>query len=75
MVITNNAGIYRREVRTGDEENRRTCQGNIISGKQPGPFVLDNGFDSSDTAKATLMDILMQGQSCAPNFEIWLLDL
>jgi hypothetical protein len=72
VLRTSQGGIFRREVRTGDEENRNVCQGNLIANKIPGPWILDGGYDSSDTVKGTVMDILVQAQACAPNFELWL---
>ena len=72
---TTKAGVYRRELRTGDEEGINSITGNIIGGKLPGTFVLDGGFDTSDTMPGTVVDLLLKIQAQAPNFEMWLINI
>lgn len=72
---TSKAGVYRREVRTGDAEHINSVQGNLTGGKLPGVFVLDGGFDSSDTTPGTVVDMLLKIQQRVPQFEMWLIRL
>mgnify|MGYP005813475129 CR=1 FL=1 len=72
---TVNAGVYRREVMTGDVEDITSINGNITGGKLPGVFVLDGGFDSSDTTPGTVADLLLKIQTRAPEFEMWMVNL
>jgi len=72
---TSQAGVYRREVMTGDVEAVNSITGNIVGGKLPGVFILDGGFDSSDTTPGTVADLLLKVQTRAPNFEMWMVNL
>ena len=72
---TAKAGVFRREVRTGDVESVNSQQGNIVLGKLPGAFVLDGGFDTSNTVPGTISDGLLKIQGVLPNFELWLVQI
>lgn len=73
VIKTQLAGIFRREVRTGDSESHERVSGNVVADRQPGAYQV--AFDTSANTNSVVLDVLTAIKSNIPAFELSLVDL
>jgi len=73
VIKTQLAGIFRRQVRTGDSESQERVSGNITVDRQPGAYQVD--YDTSGNTNSVILDILTAIKTNTPSFELSIVDL